>query len=67
MVLGRSADCTPGTNAIDARLSDPFEASCQIALGLFELRALDADLKMNELFSEALTAWEEKHGIKPKR
>ena len=33
----------------------------------FKLRALDADLKMNELLNQALAAWEEKHGIKAKR
>ncbi len=33
----------------------------------FKLRALDADLKMNELLGQALVAWEEKHSIKAKR
>jgi len=30
----------------------------------FKQRAVTADLKLNELLFEALTAWEEKHGIK---
>jgi len=30
----------------------------------FKLRALNADLKLYELLSEALAAWEEKHGLK---
>ena len=31
----------------------------------FRQRAVDADLKLNELLFQALDAWEEKHGIKP--
>ena len=31
----------------------------------FRSRAVAADLKLNELLAEALTAWEEKRGLKP--
>ncbi len=30
----------------------------------FKLRALESDLKLNELLRQALDAWEEKRGIK---
>jgi len=30
----------------------------------FRQRAVEADLKLNQLLFEALTAWEERHGIK---
>jgi hypothetical protein len=30
----------------------------------FKLRAVNADLKLNELLFEAFDAWEEKHGLK---
>jgi len=30
----------------------------------FRQRAVSADLKLNELLFEALSAWEEKHGVK---
>lgn len=30
----------------------------------FKQRALDADLKLNELLKAALAAWEEKHGLR---
>ena len=30
----------------------------------FKQRAVHADLKLNELLFEALSAWKEKHGVK---
>jgi len=56
----QSAVRSRNTEPLNFRVSPEFKKR-------FKLRALDAELKMNELLSEALTAWEEKHGIKPRR
>ena len=56
----RSAGRSQNTEPLNFRVSPEFKKR-------FKLRALDADLKLNELLRQALVAWEEKHGIKGRR
>lgn len=51
-----SAARSRNTEPLNFRVSPEFKKR-------FKLRALEADLKLNELLRHALDAWEEKHGF----
>ena len=55
---------TPETLSTGSRVSAPLNFKVDPAFRRrFRQRAAEADLKLNELLREALTAWEEKQGI----